>query len=69
MKTMPRLFCPTCKQEFESERSRAMPFCTERCRLIDLGRWLNEEHTITVEKDAELEAFQRPPARERETAD
>lgn len=23
-----------------------MPFCSERCRQIDLGRWLREQHTV-----------------------
>ena len=66
---MPRIFCPTCRQEFLSERSPAMPFCSERCRMVDLGRWLNEEHSITVEKDAELEAFRNDRESEKETAD
>ena len=26
-----------------------MPFCSERCRLIDLGRWLDEEIGVPVE--------------------
>ncbi len=26
-----------------------MPFCGERCRLIDLGRWLDEEIGVPVE--------------------
>jgi len=25
---------------------RFFPFCSERCRLIDLGKWLDEEHRI-----------------------
>jgi endogenous inhibitor of DNA gyrase (YacG/DUF329 family) len=28
-----------------------MPFCSERCRLIDLGRWLNEEQRLSTEPD------------------
>jgi endogenous inhibitor of DNA gyrase (YacG/DUF329 family) len=27
--------------------SRWRPFCSERCRLIDLGEWLNESHRIS----------------------
>ena len=37
--------------------------------MVDLGRWLNEEHSITVEKDAELEAFRNDRESEKETAD
>ena len=36
--------CPTCKKEFDPATSPAKPFCSERCRLVDLGRWLDEEH-------------------------
>ena len=46
------LVCPTCVREFDSDQSRAMPFCSERCRLIDLGRWLSEEHTVPVEVES-----------------
>jgi len=50
---MPRAFCPTCKQQFDSEQSPALPFCSPRCRLIDLGRWLKEEHALPVVPDPE----------------
>jgi len=32
-----------------------MPFCSPRCRNIDLGRWLNEEYTLTDPRDDEEE--------------
>ncbi len=35
--------CPTCGKRFDTEQSPAMPFCSERCRQIDLGRWLSED--------------------------
>ena len=28
-----------------------MPFCSERCRQIDLGRWMNEEYSVPIEPD------------------
>jgi len=35
--------CPTCGKPVEwSKKSRWRPFCSERCRLIDLGEWLTE---------------------------
>ena len=46
---MALILCPTCGRPFESEASPAMPFCSERCRLIDLGRWLSEENHLPVE--------------------
>jgi uncharacterized protein len=39
--------CPTCKKSglwFESEYG---PFCCERCKLVDLGKWLGEENKIS----------------------
>lgn len=41
--------CPTCGLLFESASAPAMPFCSERCRLIDLGRWLKEEQGLPIE--------------------
>lgn len=42
--------CPTCRRELEWDPSNPYrPFCSERCRLIDLGAWLKEEHAIPGE--------------------
>jgi endogenous inhibitor of DNA gyrase (YacG/DUF329 family) len=41
------LRCPTCKKPVELS-SPELPFCSERCRLIDLGRWSDEEYRIPV---------------------
>ncbi len=42
--------CPTCDMLAEPGISdKYLPFCSERCRLIDLGRWLNEEHQLPCE--------------------
>lgn len=39
--------CPTCQQPVAwSEKSPWRPFCSERCRLIDLGEWADEGHRI-----------------------
>jgi hypothetical protein len=38
--------CPTCNKEFDPQASRTMPFCSDRCRQIDLKRWLGEEISI-----------------------
>lgn len=49
--------CPTCGKGVSwSPAARWRPFCSERCKLIDLGEWLAEEHRIagdaTPDKDA-----------------
>ncbi|MCU0974845.1 MAG: DNA gyrase inhibitor YacG [Steroidobacteraceae bacterium] len=42
--------CPSCRRELEWSASNPhRPFCSERCRLIDLGAWLKEEHAIPGE--------------------
>ena len=34
-----------------SKESPWRPFCSERCRLIDLGEWLDEGHRISGEEE------------------
>ena len=38
--------CPTCKRTLDWSSSEYRPFCSERCRLIDLGAWLTEKNAI-----------------------
>ncbi|OOZ41838.1 DNA gyrase inhibitor YacG [Solemya pervernicosa gill symbiont] len=39
--------CPTCGKAVDfTPKSTWRPFCSERCRLIDLGEWFAEEHNI-----------------------
>jgi endogenous inhibitor of DNA gyrase (YacG/DUF329 family) len=38
--------CPTCRRQIDWANSPYRPFCSERCRLIDLGAWLSEKHAI-----------------------
>lgn len=50
--------CPTCGAPVEwSAAYPNRPFCSERCKLIDLGAWASEEHKIPVSPDAEDEMF------------
>jgi uncharacterized protein len=48
--------CPICEKRFEPATSTAMPFCSDRCRQIDLGRWLREVYSVPIERDLEEEA-------------
>jgi endogenous inhibitor of DNA gyrase (YacG/DUF329 family) len=61
MKKALKVKCPTCKRLGEWFSGAYGPFCSHRCKLIDLGKWFNEEHTISdplkaeqVEKAANL---------------
>lgn len=47
--------CPVCNREFEPAKSAALPFCSERCRTIDLGRWLGEAYRLPVIPDPEAD--------------
>ncbi len=43
--------CPTCKRLVTwSDESPFRPFCSDRCRLIDLGAWLTEKHAIPTDE-------------------
>jgi endogenous inhibitor of DNA gyrase (YacG/DUF329 family) len=39
--------CPICKKEVE-EGSLEFPFCSDRCRLIDLGNWASEKYVVST---------------------
>ncbi|MFM2483130.1 DNA gyrase inhibitor YacG [Celerinatantimonas sp. YJH-8] len=46
--------CPTCHKPSEySPNNPWRPFCCERCKLIDLGEWANEEKVIPGRSVAE----------------
>jgi uncharacterized protein len=47
--------CPICQKQFESEQSPVMPFCCQRCRMVDLGRWLGEKYGMPLEPGEERE--------------
>jgi len=42
--------CPTCSRSFEesTDPSPFRPFCSQRCRAADLGRWLDGGYRITA---------------------
>lgn len=44
--------CPTCEKPVQwGAQSPFRPFCSERCKLIDLGAWASEEHAIPGDPD------------------
>ena len=44
-----RVACPQCGTMVEWDpQNRYRPFCSERCKLIDLGRWLDGKYQIPV---------------------
>jgi endogenous inhibitor of DNA gyrase (YacG/DUF329 family) len=46
--------CPRCQKETIFEGNPYRPFCSERCKLIDLGQWAAGEYRVpTTEKPPE----------------
>lgn len=39
--------CPICHKPVDSQMSPDFPFCSERCRLTDLGNWSSEKYKIS----------------------
>lgn len=57
---MPAPRCPICKKEVAPRKENpGFPFCSPRCRTLDLGRWLGEEYRVPV-RQAEEEEDERP---------
>jgi endogenous inhibitor of DNA gyrase (YacG/DUF329 family) len=41
--------CPICSKKAAARSANpAFPFCSARCKAVDLGKWLNEEYRIPV---------------------
>ncbi len=43
----PTLKCPTCKKQEVTATDPDFPFCSERCRLLDLGKWASGGYVIS----------------------
>ncbi|MGE3541053.1 MAG: DNA gyrase inhibitor YacG [Candidatus Tectimicrobiota bacterium] len=57
---MRRMFsrqCPHCTRQVQWPDTPTYPFCSERCQLIDLGLWANEEYRIPGERLTEEERW------------
>ncbi len=61
----PPLHCPVCDVTFSTEKEGVeLPFCSKRCKLIDRGRWVNEEYGLPFESE-----HAPPPDEDHERAD
>lgn len=38
--------CPHCGKEIINPKQPYRPFCSDRCKLIDLGKWISEEYRV-----------------------
>ena len=60
------MLCPICKKTVPDpapvhERPKHFPFCSDRCKLIDLGRWLDGKYQIPL---ADRDEDTLPPPRD-----
>ena len=59
---MPRslkLKCPICKKPVKA-KDPEFPFCSDRCRLIDLGKWASGQYVISSPVTDAEESIQDP---------
>jgi uncharacterized protein len=45
-----KIKCPTCRKETVWENNPYRPFCSDRCRVVDLGAWAQERYRIPGEE-------------------
>ena len=54
--------CPVCERPVEPRAANpSFPFCSPRCRQVDLGRWLGEEYRLADRHVEDQEDEQKPP--------
>ncbi len=51
--TEKKIKCPVCKKDAIWQGNPFRPFCSERCSLIDLGKWADEKYSVEPEEGKE----------------
>jgi endogenous inhibitor of DNA gyrase (YacG/DUF329 family) len=60
--------CPRCGIETESDGNPFRPFCSDRCKLLDLGNWISGEYRIPGENALEEENVEPDPQKDLDKA-
>jgi endogenous inhibitor of DNA gyrase (YacG/DUF329 family) len=47
--------CPRCGKKSLWQDNPSRPFCSDKCRLLDLGRWADEEYRLAGERAPQQE--------------
>jgi len=58
--------CPNCSKPVEWQDNPHRPFCSERCKLIDFGRWADEEYRVPAEPAPVANEDERSTVRDEE---
>ena len=46
--------CPQCNEEIKKNTDKGLlPFCSKRCKMVDLGKWLGEKYSISEPTNTE----------------
>lgn len=64
--------CPICRKTTDSTKDADFPFCSERCRLMDLGNWAAERYVVSeplFDEDDESETPETPARKNEGEAD
>ena len=71
MSNTAQIKCPACKRRGDWFATPFGPFCSKRCKLIDLGKWFSEEHAISepLTPEALQNLVDRPPGEPGERPD
>jgi len=60
--------CPRCGKKTDTAKNPFRPFCSERCKLVDLGNWLSGNYRIptaeTPENNSDASSPQKDPDKE-----
>ena len=58
VKKVLQVSCPKCRSLFVYHESEFRPFCSKRCKMIDLGHWMSESYSVPgkeIDNTCELE--------------
>ena len=67
-KPLTKLRCPICKKPVTAGTAD-FPFCSDRCRTVDLGKWATGAYVIPSTETDEVEDAIRPQSPEDEDGD
>ena len=55
--------CPGCRKKVNWENNKWRPFCSRRCKMIDLGKWASEDYKVSdklsVDSDYNSSGYER----------
>lgn len=61
-----KIRCPICREMTTWEENPNRPFCSEKCRLRDLGAWATEAYRVPAKKEEEEDEQEGPEERDGE---